>query len=240
VNDWIQSIGNSNKEEVSSIAGGDNQSDKIDSLKQGSQNETLTQLGSSYKIKDVTVSKSSNRSFPIALLALVVIAPLLFVFAMGILSTGGGEEENRAFLFETLESDYFTLTVDPDYSVDSVTNKKVPFLERHILTNTKDGQKTITIMVKDVKFDYDVNDNLGAKARKSEPQTYREDTVEIQGRKGLYYKKTEENFEHFVLLVDRDKSILYEITMQSPTTFATDLELGDEFLSVLNKITFLE
>ena len=118
-------------------------------------------------------------------------------------------------------------------------DKKVPFLERHILTSTLDGQKTLTVVIKDVKFDYSVDDNLGAKARKENSELYREMPFELHGKKGIYFEKTNENFEHFILLVDRDKSVLYEITFNSPTTFATDMELKAEFQELLNKITFL-
>ena len=90
---------------------------------------------------------------------------------MGVISSGDKKEDD-SFLFNTLESEYFSLSIDPEYSVDSVIDKKVPFLERHILTNTVKGQKTLTIMIKDVKFDYSVEDNLGAKARKDNPNMH--------------------------------------------------------------------
>ena len=237
MSNWIPDTQKS-EEEVSSIAMDGGQGSSVDSIKKEEPKEAITQLGSSYEIKDATVSKKSTRPFPTALLALVVVAPLIFIFAMGALSSGG-KKEDGSFLFNTLESDYFTLSIDPEYSVDSVIDKKVPFLERHILTNTVNGQKTLTMMIKDVKFDYSVEDNLGAKARKDNPALYRETPFELAGRKGLYYRKTEENFEHFILLVDRDRSILYEITMDSPTSFATDLELDEELNEMLSKITFL-
>jgi len=230
VGDWISNIDHKeDKEEVSSIASGSSQSEP---------KEAITQLGSSYEIKDVTVSKKSSRTFPTVLLALVVIAPLVFIFAMGVISTGD-KKDDESFLFNTLESDYFTLSVDPDFSINSVIDKKVPFLERHILTSTVDGHKTITIMIKDVKFDYSVEDNLGAKARKDNPDMYREVPFELHGKKGLLYKKTQESFEQFILLVDRNRSVLYEITMKSPTSFATDMELDSELNGLLSKITFL-
>ena len=237
MSNWIPNIGN-NDEEVSSIAMESGQESPEDSIKKVEPKEAITQLGSSYEIKEVTVSKKSSRPFPTALLALIVIAPLIFIFAMGVISSGDKKEDD-SFLFNTLESEYFSLSIDPEYSVDSVIDKKVPFLERHILTNTVKGQKTLTIMIKDVKFDYSVEDNLGAKARKDNPNMYRETSFELGGRKGLYFRKIEENFEHFILLVDRDRSVLYEITMNSPTSFATDLELDEELNELLSKITFL-
>jgi len=202
--------------------------------------EAITQLGSSFEIKNVTVTKKSSRSFPTALLALVVIAPLIFVFAMGALSNSHKDQADRSFLFNTVESDYFTLTVDSDYTVDSVVGKKVPFLERHIFSNTKDGQKTLTILVKDIGFDYSIEENLGAKARRDNPKMYTELPFELEGKQGVYFKKTQESFEHFILLVDRSRSVLYEITMASPTTFANDIELSTKFNDILSNITFLE
>lgn len=220
-----------NSEEKFSLAGENNKEDS---------KESITQLGSSYEIKSVTVAKSSNRSFPTALLALVVIAPLVFVFAMGTLSNKSKDEQNESFLFNTIESDYFTLTVDSDYTTDSVTNKKVPFLERHIFKNTVDGQKTLTILIKDIGFDYSIEESLGARARRDNTDLYNEVAFELSGRQGVYFKKIQESFEHYVLLLDRNKSVLYEITMESPTTFANDIELGTEFSDILNSITFLE
>lgn len=232
MNDWIPNQTEDNKEEISSIAG-------QDSSEEGSK-ESITQLGSSYEIKSVTKSKQTNRSIPTALLALVVIAPLVFVFAMGALSNSTREQRDDSFLFNSVESEYLTLTVDSEYSVDSVTDKQVPFLERHILKSTADGQKTLTLLVKDVRFDYSIEENLGAKARRENPDTYSEAPFELEGNQGIYFKKTKESFEHFILLVDRSKSVLYEITMESPTTFANDIELGTEFNDILNNITFLE
>jgi len=237
VSNWIPDIGNK-EEEVSSIAIGGGQESSIGSIEKEEPKEAITQLGSSYEIKDVTASKKSNRSFPTALLALIVIAPLIFIFAMGAISNNDKKEDD-SFLFNTLESKYFTLSIDPEYSVNSVIDKKVPFLERHILTNTVNGQKTLIIMIKDVRFDYSVEDNLGAKIRKENQDMYRETSFELAGKKGLYYRKTQENFEHFILLVDRDRSVLYEITMESPTSFATDLELDADLNELLKKVTFL-
>jgi len=237
VSNWIPDTENK-EEEVSSIAVGGGQESPVASIKKEEPKEAITQLGSSYEIKDVTVSKKSNRPFPTALLALIVVAPLIFIFAMGAISSGDKKEDD-SFLFNTLESEYFTLSIDPEYSVNSVIDKKVPFLERHILTNTVNGQKTLTIMIKDVRFDYNVEDNLGAKIRKENQDMYRETSFELAGKKGLYYRKTQENFEHFILLVDRDRSVLYEITMKSPTSFATDLELDADLNKLLKKVTFL-
>jgi len=202
--------------------------------------EAITQLGSSFEIKHVTVAKKGSRSFPTALLALVVVAPLIFVFAMGALSNSNKDKTDKSFLFNTVESEYFTLSVDSDYAVESVVDKKVPFLERHIFSNTKDGQKTLTILVKDIGFDYSLEENLGAKARRDNPQMYSEMPFELDGKQGVYFKKTQESFEHFVLLIDRNRSVLYEITMGSPTTFANDIELSTKFNDILNNITFLE
>lgn len=229
-----------NNEEIFSLADdNENQSEVIDSIKQDEPKESITQLGASYEIKKVSSSKQNNRSFPTVLLVLVVIAPLLFVFAMGTLSNRN-KDENDSFLFNSVESEYFTLTVDSEYTVDSVIDKKVPFLERHILNSNVDGQKTLTIMVKDIKFDYSLDDNLNAKARRENPAMYTETTYELDGKKGLYFRKNEESFEHFILLVDRSKSILYEITMESPTTFANDVDLGTELTNILSNLTFLE
>ncbi len=203
--------------------------------------EAITQLGSSYEIKNVTKAKSEKSSFPVALLVLAVVLPLVFIMIMGTISNRQEKKDTKSdsFLSSTLESNFFTLSVDPNYSIDSVVDKKVPFLERHILTNTKDGQKTLTIVIKDVPFDYDIEDNLGAKARRENPKLYSEQSYELKGKQGMYYKKREENFEHFVLLLDRSRSVLYEITMNSPTTFATDTALEVEFKDILDKITFI-
>jgi|GEM_PF-4634149 len=233
---WIPGV--DNREQVSSISGVSPQSGAVGSIKPDEPKEAITQLGSSYEIKNVTVAKKTNLPFPTALLVFVVIAPLIFVFAMGAFSVGK-KEEKGSFLFDTLESKYFTLGISEGYQADSVVDKKIPFLERHVLTNTTDGQKSVTIMIKDIKFDYDVKENLGAKARDENSAMYSQMPYELGGNKGLYYKKTQESFEHFVLLVDKEKSILYEISMESPTTFATDLDLSSEFQKMLEKITFL-
>lgn len=203
--------------------------------------ESITQLGASYEIKKVAKSSSPKSNFPTALLVVVVVAPLLFVLIMGVMSNKREQVEKKTdnFLYSTLESDYFSLNIDPNYTVNSVIDKKVPFLERHIVSNTKDGQKTLTIVIKDVKFDYNVRDNLSAKARQGNPRMYSEQPFELKSKEGLYYKKREENFEHFVLLVDRSRSILYEITMESPTTFAADMDLEVEFRDILDGITFI-
>lgn len=203
--------------------------------------EAITQLGSSYEIKKVAKTPSKKTNFPTALLIIAVVTPLLFVFVMGVFSNKSSKEDKKAdnFLYTTLESAYFTLNLSPNYTVNSVVDKKVPFLERHIMENNKDGQKTLTILVKDVQFDYDVQNNLGVKARQSSPQMYSEESYQLGSLEGLYYKKLQENFEHHLLLVDRSKSVLYEITMNSPTAFSDDYELGAEFRDILDRITFI-
>lgn len=238
--DWFSSY-KKNEEQVSSIASGSGESIGAQPPQNQPPQEAITQLGSSYEIKSVTKSKSEKSGFPTTLLVLVVVAPLVFILLMGTISNGrdAKDKKNNSFLFSTLESNYFSLSLDPNYSMDSVIDKKVPFLERHILTNTKDGQKTLSIIVKDVKFDYSIEDNLGAKARQENPQLYSSQSFELQGKQGVYFKKKEENFEHFVLLVDRSRSILYEITMNSPTTFAGSADLEVEFRDILDKITFI-
>jgi len=250
VEDWFTKY-KKNEEEVSSIASHQpaNQIPRQEPHQEQAQSqppvESITQLGSSYEIKKVAKSTSDKNSskggFPTALLIIAVITPLLFVFIMGVFSNRNSKIDNKpeSFLYTTLESDYFTLNLDPNWTVDSVVDKKVPFLERHIMTNSKDGQKTLTVLIKDVPFDYDVRSNLGAKARQSNPQLYSEQPFELGSLEGLYYKKREENFEHYVLLVDRSKSVLYEITMNSPTTFAGDMDLEVEFRDILDRITFI-
>jgi len=251
VDDWFSKY-KKNEEEVSSIFSGEPVGSSSGAVRRPVQpvqptqqnqppQEAITQLGASYEIKNVTKSKSAKSNFPTVLLVLVVVAPLIFILAMGAISNRQAKKDGKSdnFLFSTLESSYFTLNLDPNYSIDSVVDKKVPFLERHIITSTKDGQKTLTIVIKDVKFDYSVEDNLGAKARRENPKLYSEQTFELHSKQGVYYKKIEENFEHYVLLVDRSRSILYEITMSSPTTFAADMDLEVEFRDTLDKITFI-
>jgi len=242
VEDWFSNYKKNEEEQVSSIASGNSGPVGTAIPQNQPPQESITQLGASYEIKNVTKAKSVKSPFPIALLVLVVVAPLVFILIMGTISNRKDNKgtKNDSFLFSTLESNYFSLSVDPNYVMESVVDKKVPFLERHILTNTKDGQKTLSIVVKDVKFDYNVQDNLGAKARRENPQLYSEQSYELMGNQGMYYRKREENFEHFVLLVDRSRSILYEITMNSPTTFADSIELEVEFRDILDKITFIE
>ena len=199
--------------------------------------EQISQLGS-YQISDVTVAKKSSKPFATWILALVIIIPIVFIFSISALS-GGKEEESDAFLFNTLESEYFTMTTRPGYAIQSVVDKKVPFVERHILNSDEDGQKTLTIIIKDVQFDYKVEENSGARARSQNAQLYDGWDYELHNKQGTYFKKTDENFEHYVVLVDRNRSVLYEILFESPTRFWDDEAMGVELKEILKSVTFL-
>lgn len=225
MNNWVES--ENEKEEYFSLASDEKQ-----------PRESITQLGSSYQIKDVTVNKKEARNFPVYLLALIVILPAIFIFAVSAFSKNS-QKKDDSFLFDTLESKYFTVNVPQGYQVNSIIDKKVPFLEQHTLTSNDDGEKTITITVKSVNFNYDLSDNKEVKARRDKPDLYSEEPYELNSKQGLYFKKTSENFEQMVFLVDRSRSLLYEIKFLSATNFSNNADLENEFKNMLKSMTFL-
>ncbi len=226
MNDWVAD--SSKNEEVSSIA-----------PKEDRPREAITQLGASYQIKDVTKSKREAKPFPTVLLALIVVVPVILIFTVSALSGKKGKQD-ESFLFNTLESEYFTYNYNPEYEAQSIIDKKIPFLESHTLKSFADGEKTLTLTVKDVKFDYNLNESTLVKARRENKGIYDEKDFELNSKRGLYFAKTDENFEHLVVLVDRNRNVLYEIMLFSTTNFANDSELEEEFnQEVLKSITFL-
>jgi hypothetical protein len=148
-------------------------------------------------------------------------------------------KSDASFIFNTLESKYFTLNVPPDYEISSIVDKKIPYLEQHTLTSDVDGQKTLTVTVKDVKFDYDLANNKEVIAKRDNPTIYQEEPYELNAKQGLIFKKVDENFEHQIFLVDRNRSLLYEIRFFSPTNFSNDTELAQELENILKGMTFL-
>ena len=63
MSNWIPNI-NKSDEEVSSITMDGGQANSVDSIKKEAPKEAITQLGSSYEIKEVTVSKKAAGPFP--------------------------------------------------------------------------------------------------------------------------------------------------------------------------------
>ena len=198
----------------------------------------ITQLGSSYQIKNTVSKKKEPKSFPTALLSLIIIGPIVALFIISAIGNKNANKSKGSFLFNTLESKYFTLNYDPGYTIDSVIDKKIPFLEKHELTNTQDGEKYLSIVIKDVKFNYTLDDNTTVKNLRENSKLYSEMPYELHAKQGLYFKKVDENFEHIILLVDRNNSLLYEITFRSPTGLAKDPQLEKEIKEVLNSMTF--
>ena len=240
VNEYITGLSdeknNAQEEEISSLAG----STKAEPKEPAVSAEQITQLGATYKVKErvTTRQEQPQKSFPSGILAMVVIVPLMVLFLLG--AVGNKNEKSKgSFLFDTLESKYFTMSVNPDYEINSVVDKKIPFLEKHDLINNSDGEKYMSIVIKDVKFNYTLDDNSLIKGKRELSKLYDEMPYELNSKQGLYFKKIDENFEHTVFLVDRNNSLLYEITYSSVTSLANNVTLQKEFRDMLNTLTFL-
>lgn len=246
--DWVTSLTPENNEETFSIANTPAQKpqEETSSIADVPQNkEEITGLGSSYQIKDVTASKKSTGSdggmstLMKVLIAAAVLVPFSALLIFSSISKQKAQEEEKAFLFGTIESKYFTLNYGAEYSIRSAIDQKIPFLEKHTLTSTGDAQKRMEIIVKDVRFGYQLDDNSNVKARRATKDIYTEEKFELDSKDGYYYKKIDENFEHFVVLIDRQRSLLYEISFTSTTSLATNPQLESEFKGLLNSMTFL-
>lgn len=250
MNEWIAQIKKEREEQVSpqeevfSIA----PSTPVSSTQQPQAQEgAITQLGSSYEIKHTTTGAKSaaatnqeKKEFPYALLLAAILIPaILLVLVGGMVKGRPTNTKDKAFLYNTIESKYFTLNHGPEYTVESAVDKKVPFLEKHTLTSSTDNQKTLNIIIKDVSFDYDLNNNSNVRARRDKPDIYLEEPVKIQNRDGVYFKKNSENFEHMIVAIDRSNSVLYEIQFYSPTSLATDETLASEMAQFISTMTLL-
>jgi hypothetical protein len=238
VNNWVENENETEneKEEYFSLAQDGKTAPDEDNKE--TPRESITQLGSSYKIKDVTINKKEPRSFPIYILILIVVLPVIFIFVVSALSKSS-QKKDDSFIYDTLESKYFTINVPPGYQVDSITDKKIPYLEQHTLTSNDDGQKVLTITVKAVSLNYDLANNKEVSARRSNPGMYSEEPYTLNSKEGLYFKKTSENFEDLVVLVDRNRNLLYEIKFLSTTNFSNNADLEKEFQNILQSMTFL-
>ncbi len=199
--------------------------------------ESITQLGSSYRINDVTVKKA-GKGMPSWLLTAIIVTPIVLIFLMSALSNKESKKE-ESFLFKTLESKYFTMNFSPDYEATSVVDKKVPFLEKHDLISKTNGEKNFSLTIKEVKFDYSLDNNSLVRANRESTDKYSEEPYKLKYKEGLYFKKKTDNFEHTALIVDRSKSILYEISFSSPSGLYNDENLTKEMESFMDSLTFL-
>lgn len=243
MNDWIEQLKKEKQQEQ--LSGNSNETFSlapeqplVDSTPK--PKEAITQLGSDYSIKSVTKPKEEKKEFPALMLLAAVLIPVVLLIIIGIVSKGANnKDDSKSFLFNTLESKYFTINHGPDYKVVSAVDKKVPFLEKHELTSTQNGQKRLTIVIKDVKFDYDLQQNSNLRARRDASDLYTEEPFTLQSREGFYLKKRDENFEHMIIVMDRSNSLLYEIQFFSDTSLAKNDALEAELKEFLNSFTFL-
>ncbi len=204
-----------------------------------SSDEAVSQIKKSYEIKNFAVKKS-DKSISSWLLGFIIISPILLIFAISSIANRNSKSNSGSFLYKTLESKYFSINVPHHYNINSVIDKKVPFIERHILTSTEDGQKEISILIKDVKFDYELNNNLLYKQREANSDLYSLEPYKLKYKEGYYFKKKSENFEHVILLADRSKSVIYEIVATNPSAFFDDTVMQSEINEMLESITFLQ
>lgn len=239
--EWFSNITKNKEEEVFSIAP-DFNSEKEKAVSEApsmsNKQEPITELSPSYKIKGFSAVKQEEKNFPYALVAGVVIVPIMALFIIGALSNKNSKNSKVPFLKQTLESKYFSMTYPPDYIVQSVVDKRVPFLEKHDLTSTRDGQKTLSLVIKDVKFDYEADNNTAVKARRENSTLYEELSIEIKGKQGFHFKRKEDNFEHLIVFIDRKNSVLYEILFSSPSNMAANTGLENELNDMLKSIVF--
>lgn len=209
--------------------------------------DTLTQLGDtkpSYEIKNVTSqisAKEKSKGLPSWAIPLAVVIPLVVLLTIGLIASKpqSDKKPEASFIFNTLESKYFTLNYSPDYEVQSTVDKTVPFLEKHTLTNNISGNKTLSIVIKNISFNYDIEKNSAVIARRQNSDMYKELPYNINLKEGMYFKKTTENFEHLIVVVDRNQSVLYEIMFYSTSNLSGDVGLEQEFKELLNSMTFL-
>ena len=236
--EWIVGIGNNKEnEEVSSIASGDGAN--AQSSEVPPKPESITQLGPTYEVKKVSVKKEDKGGFPGLIFSLIIIIPIMLLLTLGMVSRKREITEEKSFLFKTIESKYFTANYPPDYDIHSAVDKTVPFIEKHTLTSDVDGQKTLDLIIKDIPFDYGLRDNTRVKVVRDKSEFYDEKPYELSSKEGTYFTKIEENFEHLVVLIDRNRSLVYEIVFVSQTSLSENLKLEREFVEFLNSITFL-
>ncbi|OGC45879.1 hypothetical protein A2V49_04170 [candidate division WWE3 bacterium RBG_19FT_COMBO_34_6] len=210
--------------------------------------EAITALGGTYEVKSIPLKKAGTifkgsderKKFPMWLAAVIIAVPIIILFTLSAISAKKEtDKKDDAFLFKTIESKYFTMSYGAEYTADSSIDKKVPFLEKHTLTTPTGGDKTLSIMVKDVKFDYSLDENTAVRARRENSAMYKELPYDFHTKQGLYFTRLDGNYESLVVFIDRSKSLLYEIMFFSPSNFAQNTGLEEEFKGFLSNMTLL-